>query len=217
MVRIKRDLYLPISPEDILTQGNSTKDELAKALYFFIYLTGARIGEAVRFKLHDLERFENYYKIRLPVEKKRDKTKYHTRSVIIPCGAKAKCLENEMLKVVLEFLKNNTSEYPFWVWGKGNQLKNIPPRPSYMSQYLRRNCYIEAYAQTKTTTGWMEIKKQKLLNPHYLRHCRASHLATKQYYDLNDAQLKLFFEWSPTSDMPGRYTHLRDKEKLFGL
>lgn len=52
---------------------------------------------------------------------------------------------------------------------------------------------------------------KKHIHPHLLRHSRATHLATV----LKEAQMREFFGWTKTSDMPSVYVHLsgRDVDK----
>lgn len=208
---IRRPTYEVLPPEEILKQGMQIEDKLARALFFLLYVTGARIGEAVRFRLTSIKTYPNRYIIRLPLEKKREKGIAHFREVPIPRGDKARCYENEMMKEVMLFLNNNNKEYPFWVWGI------MQAKPSYMSAYMLRRAKFKAVTIGKTNNGqWIEIERTRGVLCHYLRHCRATHCAMKEYYNMNDTQLRLYFDWA-SPEMAATYTHLKDKESLFGL
>lgn len=208
-----RPRYFSIKPQDIYEMGIASQDRLATALLFLTYITGARIGEAVRVRYMNISVVGDFYEIIMPVQKKR-KMKNQRRRVPIPRGKKAKCFENEMMKAVVSYLTSNKNvEYPLWKWGKPNDM--YPKGRAYeMDVYLRRQFAFTTNAFVKTKKyGWMDQVITKPLHPHFLRHCRADHLV--QYYNFTDTKLRHFFSWTSTQ-MAAEYTQIQDLTDAFG-
>jgi len=206
----KRPYYYQIPPKELLDHGESITDPCAKALYFFIYLTGARISEAVDFRLNHLTVKDNYYKVRMRVAKKRSSS-VSERVVLIPRKKHAKCFEQKMFNYVLDYLKSFKSiDRPFRKWGKEHG------KGHYMSSYLRKRIpTITIPAKVKNADGvWYEGTVTKPFHPHFLRHCRATHL--HDYYRFTTIELRRFFEWS-TDAMAASYTKGSSVMRAFGL
>lgn len=210
-----RQKYETITPEDILAQGKSIEDPLAKALYFLCYLTGSRVGEACRFRLIDLARAEpsepySSWSIRMMIEKKHDKSIGHFRKASIPKPELAKCHETEMMAIVLDYLNRpevKSKEFPFWAWGKKTpeQINDgQKDRPDSMGIYMSRKATMTAITTERGVHGWLTIQKTRKLFIHYLRHCRATHLY--RYYGTDSLALKEYFGWSSV-EMAARYAH----------
>lgn len=195
----KRPRYYALTPESILELGNSITDDLAKALFFFVYLTGARINEATDFTPNRIAFMGDRVVIRLKTLKQQ--TEDSMRKVPIPIGPEAKCHEAEMWKAVSEYLKDFTiQDRPFRKWGN-------------MSVYLRRHVTLITEARIRTVGGdYLDKVIEKPFHPHYLRHARATHLA--EYYNFNNQQLCFFFGWTNT-DMALIYTKTADVWSAF--
>lgn len=194
-----RPTYHPLSPEDILKVGNSITDPLAQAAFFFTYLTGGRINEITDFSPNRLEVMEDRYIVRMKTLKRR--TADNMRRVPIPRGSFAKCHENEMMEVVVKYLASCPSfSHPFKKWGN-------------MSAYFRRFIPLTTEARVKgIDKEYRDELVSKPLHPHFLRHCRATHLA--DYYGLNDRQIQAFFNWAKP-DMAVTYTKFQEVWKAF--
>lgn len=66
-----------------------------------------------------------------------------------------------------------------------------------------------------STSGWGLVRKiakraglERPIYPHMFRHRRATDLSKL----LSDREMKIFFGWSPNSNMPGLYSHLNSKD-----
>lgn len=187
----RRPELMAISPQYILENGLKIEKDDARALYFLSYLLGARINEMTRLYVSRFKEFQVMVKVEnVPTEK--HSNKFETRPLVIPLAENALCLENEMWADVKGFLaKFDAFSTPF------NRWKN-------MSEYLARNATITAeatiYHLDKGTTSSKIITKR--FNPHFFRHCRATHLAV--YYKFNEMTLCKFFGWTK-ADMAIRY------------
>jgi len=194
-----RPIYYSQSHENIYKQGMTIKNDIARALYFFIYLTGCRINEATDFTPSKMAVLPNGIKIRTKTEKARIAIR-KTREVFIPLGKNSKCLENEMWNEVKSYIQNlDSGDYAFRKW------KN-------MSNFMARNHKLETDAMIKENKGYVERRIKKNMHPHYLRHCRATHLT--EIYGFNDTALCHFFGWA-NRNMASRYAKLRDIESSF--
>ena len=118
-----RPKFEAMKPDDILAIGEEIEDERAQAIFFMLYLTGARINELtglVRARIDaDGAMSSTRPCIRiynLPTEKNRKRS---TRSLVIPLGRYAKCKENEMWTYVADYLSvcdDDPVSFPFRVW-----------------------------------------------------------------------------------------------------
>jgi len=90
--------------------------------------------------------------------------------------------------------------------GKDNPNAPLWPSGKFKDQPIQKNGFAELVAKYAKKAG---IKKK--LCPHSFRHSRATHLATV----LKEAQMREFFGWTKSSDMPSVYVHLsgRDVDK----
>jgi integrase len=187
------------SPSLVLAVGQSIKDAPARALFFFLYLTGARINEATDFTPSRLEVFPDRYIIRLKTEKQRTPT---FRKTPIPRAPTSRCGEDVMWGDVYKYIqKFGPYSYPFRIW------KN-------MSMYMARNVPEMTFEATIQVGAEAYTDKQvvKRFNPHHFRHTRATHLV--EYYGFNTASLCLFFGWSK-SEYALYYTRTSDVWKAF--
>lgn len=195
---MKRPMYYANPPEVILKAGMEIKDELAQALYFFLYLAGSRINEATDFSQNRVS-YQDHVRIEMKTLKTKNPAKRYRR-VIIPIDIN-KCHEREMWDIVKGFLTSfDTFDNPFKKWNN-------------MSVYIARNIELECEAKVLCSDGvWRDQKVTKPLHPHYLRHCRASHLV--EYYEFTTTELCQFFGWTD-SDMAVKYTSGSDVRAAF--
>ena len=187
----------PLSPAQLLAHAEQIREPRAKALFSFLYLTGARISEAVRVKPVDVVyEDEVLARVRLEVHKKRRAVP--RRVVPIPKGRAAKCYEDLFWRYVKDFLfMHDSLEMPFRVWRNMSEwiAREVPPMEVLAVLPDGREGYIE-----------------KRFNPHFLRHARASHLV--EYYGARDHQLRVFFGWADTR-MASQYVEMREVDTIF--
>jgi site-specific recombinase XerD len=164
--------------------------ERDRALFCFLYLTGARVEEVVMgkkkvgVKKKDLELVKVGRKDFLVVSLYTLKNRKHPiRKVPIPVKR-----EGVLTKYVLDYVEKLNSEnylFPFTKQRAWQIIRFI------LDKYKRES-------------------KNKFMNAnHFLRHCRLTHLVT--IYDFTDQDLVRFAGWS--SSMPAVvYSHLRFKD-----
>jgi len=190
-----RPIYYTPKAEIVLEMGEKIEDPLAQALYFFCYLTGCRISEATDFTPSRLKMLDDFAQIELRTLKKRS-TGPSYRKVLIPLGKYARCFEDKMFPHLSSFL-NGLDQFkpPFKRW-------------TNMSTYLGRAIELTTEAKKKNTLSgeWADGLVIKPLHPHYLRHCRATHMI--EYYDLNLMELCEMFGWNDTKT-PKRYMGIK--------
>lgn len=200
----KRPILYAANPDILLEMGENIADQNARSLFFLLYLTGSRISEAIDFTMSKVNLHENYTSIRMKILKRKNDGK-DIRKVVIPLGPAAKCNENKMWEYLFDYISNfEYLEYPFKKWHN-------------MSEYLARqvgNISLDAHIFSHSNNTWYDDVIQKRFNPHYLRHCRATHLV--QYYDFADAELRNFFGWK-NANMAVNYTNMRTLRDAFGV
>ena len=197
-----RPIYYALRPESILEFGRSIEDDMAKALFFFAYLTGARISEIKDFSINRMSFKDDFVIIPLKTLKKRN-TSIQYRNIVIPIKQNAKCLENVMWNELAVFLNSfKNFDRPFTKWGN-------------MSEYLIErggSIQIEAKVKDRAQNLWFDKVISKPPHPHLLRHFRATHLV--DYYDVNAVEMMHFFVWN-RSEMAIRYTQIKDMISIF--
>jgi integrase/recombinase XerD len=87
----------------------------------------------------------------------------------------------------------NDPEAPLWVY----QHYTAGSKPRHLRYQALRKLLSTLFRRAGIT---------KRPNPHGLRHARATDLAASGR--MNESQLKAYLGWTPTSKMPGNYTHL---------
>jgi site-specific recombinase XerD len=164
--------------------------ERDRALFCFLYLTGARVDEIVEgkkkvgVKKKDLELAKINKKDFLVVSLYTLKNRKHPiRRVPIPIKR-----EGILVKYVLDYVEKLDSEQYLFPFTKQRAWQIIR---SILEKYKKN-------------------KKNKFMNAnHFLRHCRLTHLVT--IYDFTDQDLVQFTGWS--SSLPATiYSHLRFKD-----
>lgn len=197
----KRPILYASPAETIYQTGLGIPDQVARALFFFTYLTGGRINEITDFSLNRLTFKDDYIYLRIKTLKQRKKSQ-NMRELPIPIGADSRCHESKMWEDIKAYVAGmDNFAHPFKKWGN-------------MSMYLARALNIQAEAKVRNpaTGEWSDKIITKKCNPHYLRHCRAAHLV--QYYDFNTVQLCKFFGWTDPK-MALRYTDIKDLGDAF--
>ena len=106
-------------------------------------------------------------------------------------------------------LFESTPDLQLWISmnsGKDNPNAPLWPSAKFKDQPIQRRGFAEVVTKYAKKAG---IKKK--LSPHSFRHSRATHLATV----LKEAQMREFFGWTSSSNMPSIYVHLsgRDVDK----
>lgn len=173
-----------ISPED-------------RAIFCMIYLTGGRVTEILMVRYDDINTYADHElgivdTIKLFTLKNRD-----SKIRIVPL-MKAHG-EQPMLDYLLEYIKIN--------WPKKDTGIYI------FDRFTRSNIWNRLTTQqtvSRATHGIEMIEAMnKRINPHYLRHCRLTHLV--QHYGFNDSKLTYFAGW--TNSAPAQvYVHLNWKD-----
>ena len=149
-----------------------------RALFYFCYLTGARISEALDVTPGDIEKHRNeklgeYLTVRLLTRKNR---RAKIRDVPVPMQQ----LEKTMVSYVNKWVSvSEGSIFPGLsrtnAWNRLSRIK-ITVRAIHGKEIIQ--------------------DLNKGVNPHYLRHCRLTHLV--QHYGFNELQLMRFAGWTNT-------------------
>lgn len=193
-LKIKKPIPEALTPGEIsvLARKYTGRD---RALFYFLYLTGARIIEALNVRIQDVRKEGNgIHTVRLTTVKNR-----RTRFRMIPI------LHHKIERPMLEYILNYIGK-PRWKKARGDDSLVFPG-------LSKRNAWNRLAKETITLRAVMGTrvieKYTKKINPHYLRHCRLSHLV--QYYGFNDTQLTRFAGW--TNSEPAQiYVHLDWKD-----
>lgn len=167
---------------DIYTIGNRYEDPQSRALFFLCYLTGARISEALAVTPRDintanLKGLGDCVTVRLLTRKNK---KVPIRDVPVLMAHK----EGEMMAYVSSYI---SVEGP----AKTDKIFGHLTRTNAWNKLTSQKIIVRALHGRKI----LEEHEQRI-NPHYLRHCRLTHLV--QHYGLNDIQLMRFAGWSNT-------------------
>lgn len=175
---VKKPVPEALAMQEILELGESYKNPGDKALFYFCYLTGARISEALDVTGRDIKDHGDYLSVKLLTRKNR---RVPFRDVPIPTKQKEKAMVSYIHSYV----------------GGDMDAKLFPglTRNNAWFRLSRRSVTIRA---VKLGAGRKIIDNyRKKINPHYLRHCRLTHLV--QHYGYNEIQLMRFAGWTNTS------------------
>lgn len=197
----KRPILYASSPQALYQAGMTIKDPLARAEFFFVYLTAGRINEVTDFSVNRMSIRDGFLHVRMKTLKQRSRAN-EMRNLTIPIMKQALCLENKMWAEVSPLFSDGDSfSKPFRKW------KN-------MSEYLARalDITIEAKVLNRATGEWSDRIITKKCRPHYLRHCRNTHLV--EYYDFSTVELCNFNGWQ-NPKMALIYTKFRDLLSAF--
>ena len=195
-----REIIKPIpetvSIEEIYELGGSLESN-DRLLFYILYITAARISEALKIRKRDIEseqlnddfvvkfkvfthknRFHPIRNIPIIVFKDDNITKEHQR------------IEKKMIEFIFSMIEKIEPD---------NRIFNLSRRNAY--NRLNRNLKIIVRATYKNDV--IDYHEHKL-NPHYLRHCRLTHL--RELYGFDDLALKQVAGWTNTAPC-NRYVH----------
>lgn len=158
-----------------------------RAIISFFYHTGARVGEVGAVNIGDIT--------------------FDTLGRYVTVKLKGKTGERKIVMVSgIGDLEAYLKQHP------ENKNKDAPlfltlPNSNRPNQRLG----FEGTSNMLQELGNRTLKRH--INPHLFRHTMATRMAAK----LSDAEMRIYFGWSKTSPMPGKYSWLKDKnvnEKL---
>jgi len=146
----------------------------------FMYLTGARISEAINVKRKHLEiRNNNLFVVNLKTLKSRV---YPIRQLpIAPIKT-----DKPFFELFSTYLEENYFEEDDFIFPFQSRFNVF-----YRLRKIKINKLLQLDPKQKK---WIE--EDFRIHPHYLRHCRLSHLAS--IFDFNEIQLMKFAGWSST-------------------
>lgn len=166
-----------ISIDEVCEYGKRIYDFQGRSLFYFTYLMGCRITEALATKKEDVE----------------EQVKGAVCSVLLK-NLKNKLKPSKTLPIILKGLgasETYMSQFT-WDWIKhqdGLLFKLFTPKDSWvLFKQLKIPTIKAQYDGALVDIADMPI------NPHYLRHCRLTHLAT--IYGLNSTELQAWAGWT---------------------
>ncbi|MFH1367948.1 MAG: tyrosine-type recombinase/integrase [Elusimicrobiota bacterium] len=183
-VHVKRKEQPKVQASEILTEKevekliDSAEHPRDKAFVAMLYELGARIGEIGTLRIGDIS-----------------KDKY---SLIVDLNGKTGHRTPRIVESV-PFVTAWLNEHPF---------RNDPSTPLWV-MIGDRNKNRRMEYQTFRAVVLRLAKKAKLkkrIYPHLFRHSRVTHLLTNK--QINESQAKVYFGWTPSSNMLSEYSHL---------
>jgi len=182
----------------IIEAINKQGDLRYRALIAFLYLTGCRVSEVVKYKKN-------------PQPKKKGMPpKDDSRIIGEPIRKKhVELRDNHIIVLTVRTLKQR----------KLKQYRNIPiPKNTLENSFIKEfMAYYDSITDPETylfnftrVRAWQILQKSNLFC-HWLRHARTTHLV--QDYDFSVPQLQQFFGWTK-ADTPTHYVHLNVKNLL---
>jgi integrase len=205
-VKCKAARGVKVTERDVLTlaevkaMADACTTPRDKAFIWCLYESGARRGELHKLTRRDVEFDDNGAVLTLHTEKTENRQGAYVpvRKVRVNYGAYD-------LSMWLNSILDKSPDAFLWV-GQGK--KNT-------GKHLLIGSLANIVKKAATLSG---LKKKTWL--HLFRHSRATELAPK----LSDQAMRMYFGWSPTSDMPSHYSHITDTqvdeillESVYGL
>lgn len=182
----KKPVPEALDMKGVLELGERYTDQSDQALFYFCYLTGARISEALDVTSRDIQDHGDYLTVKLLTRKNK---RVPFRDVPIP----TKLMEKPMVSHIYEYMDSVKNDKVFPGLTRNNAWFRLS----------RKEISIRAI---KLGGGRVIIPDYiKKINPHYLRHCRLTHLV--QHYGYNEIQLMRFAGWTNTTPATV-YVHL---------
>lgn len=185
-IDVKKPVPEALGMKEILELGETYRSPADQALFYFCYLTGARISEALDVHTRDIKDHGEYLSVKLLTRKNR---RVPFRDVPIPTKQK----EEPMVSAIYEYINGDHAGKIF----PGLTRNNAWFRLSRKVVTIRA---VRLGGQKKIIDNY-----NKKINPHYLRHCRLTHLV--QHYGYNEIQLMRFAGWTNTAPATV-YVHL---------
>jgi len=192
----KKPVADTISIEKIYSLSNEIKSPEYKMIYYIIYLTGARVSEALRMFVRDIEFKElNDGKKIAVFDLITVKRKDHPRRKIPvlyydPTNEHQYLYERKMINYIKNYIEPKLDDEWIFKNRKYNRVTN----------YFRRHLQVHIRSIYKGNEMMIDYK----IHPHYLRHCRITHMRTEYNFDVLD--LKQFAGWTDIS-MTNIYLH----------
>ncbi|MBN2420651.1 tyrosine-type recombinase/integrase [Candidatus Woesearchaeota archaeon] len=167
-----------ITEEEIQKLIESSRSSRDRAFVALLYELGARISEIGNLAIKDLSRDQYSYTVDLF-----GKTGHRTPRVVLADPYVTEWLNHHPMR--------NDPKAPLWVVkdAKGN--------------YVKMN-YSTLRVMLRRIVGRSGIIKR--IYPHLFRHTRVTHLLRNK--QINEAQAKVYFGWTPESGMLSEYDHL---------
>ena len=188
----KKPIAEPVSQQTLWETGNGIENLQDRALFFFLYLTGCRITEALNVLCSEINLVPRKFKdgvrykvIAVDLITLKRQSGIPRRTVYVnPVG-----IDREMFMIInkLRKLRGNTKEYLF-------NYGNIKSGRARKKAYWHLKKVICTTRGIAPPDGRMVLMPDFGVNPHWLRHCRATHLNAT--YGYNDRELMLYFGWS---------------------
>lgn len=189
---------IPIN--EVFELGKDTEDDMVRSLFYLCYLSGARIGEAIQLTKRDVHISTSGEE--LLIELKTEKRKDHPIRVIPiliidnPNHTVFNMYEKQMASVIINYVKR---------FKEDDLVFPISRQQSFNIFTKQFNTRVRYRLKDNTPTD-LDVKK---INPHYLRHCRLTHLRQEYGYDV--VSLMRFAGWKD-SQMANIYLHLGYKD-----
>lgn len=168
-----------------------------RCIFYLTYLTGGRISEVIEIRKRDIKETKDNGQSILIIKLNTRKNRFSKfRNIPIPYSPMV-----EKVKTYISDLERNNEDFIF------RELARIKRgRTKVWEQFSKEIVTIRAVRGTEYIKEY-EMK----MRPHYLRHCRATHLAEK--YGFDSLYLMYFMGW--TSPAPAkRYAHLNWKSMI---
>lgn len=185
--RRKKPIPMAIEPKDLIKSIHRINklDSMHRweltAFSSFLYLSGARISEGIDIKRNQIQvRSEDLMVINIKTLKSRI---YPLRKIpISPVKT-----DEPFFRIFKTFIDENTSR------DENDYLFNFSSR-NLVNKYFKKIVIPDLLQLDPQNRTWIE--ENFSLHPHYLRHCRLSHLAS--IFDFNEIQLMKFAGWTST-------------------
>ena len=159
-----------LSNKEVWDYGHHLPDTETQALFYFSYLTAARISEALRARRKDIE-----------------VTSYKGQPVTVATliNQKSKMFKTKMIPFIWTdgedgYDKKMTEFVLDFIWHKHQDAKCFNLKRTTAANRFRRNIEITVRAIKHTEGKGTEVVDDYLfkVHPHYLRHCRLTHLSS---------------------------------------
>jgi len=170
-----------LTQEDIYSLGLRIYDVQLKALYHILYLTGARISEVLKLRRKDITWGSPQDKKTLVFDliTLKNKRQKHRKIPVVLNSEYEKKMAEELIEYVNRFEKGNSALFKIERTNATHRLKRM------------LKIYVRATKDGKTDV----VEEYPFrIHPHYLRHCRLTHLV--DMYGIDAVSLKTFAGWT---------------------
>lgn len=185
----KRPIPEVVSRNTVYELGLKIKRPIIRAFFYMIYLTGARVSEGLMIEKRDIQietlNGESIITVRMKTLKKKRGTKF--RMIPIWISKENNPAEYDMWQSIRPYVRRTSDGRIFTI---GGDIQRVRRRVGY---YFGKDIEITTGAVYKMK--FIEDYTFKLY-PHYLRHCRLSHMS--QIYGFDEIRLMRYAGWSTT-------------------